>query len=229
MSDFTVVVPFGAGDTHRLRNLDVVRDWLDHHHPEWPLIVSSWDGSFAWSKGRVVELGVQNVTTEGLIVHDADVLVAPSALRAAALSVVSGCAWAMPHAWVYRLSRRGMMRRMTCRDVTIEPVGSIDLDRPAHHAPHGGGITVLTRAAWDVAPMDPRFVGWGGEDISWARALDTLVGEGCRGDAPMWHLWHPPDPTRGRGGRASRPNEVLASAYLDAYGDAELMRQVVHR
>lgn len=229
---YTIVVPYGYPDSPtRATARDVVVRHLEAHHPDWPVVLACATTE-PWSKGAAVDAAVRNCTsTEGLVIHDADVLVSPEALKSAALAVVAGRAWAMPHSVVYRLSRRGTMRFLhddLGHDVLDLP--HIHLERPPHPAPPGGGCTVLSRKAYDATGgIDPRFVGWGGEDISWARALDTLVGQGYRGTAPMWHLWHEPDVTRQRGGRALRGNERLASRYLDATGDPSAMMAVIAR
>jgi hypothetical protein len=87
---------------------------------------------------------------------------------------------------------------------------------------------VLSRAAYEESGgIDPRFSGFGGDDISWARALDTLVGPCVAGDAPMWHLFHPRS-FRRAGNRGSAENEALAARYGDAAGDVIAMRKLVN-
>ena len=232
MTDYTIIIPYGntaphAVDPSRETNLSVVVRHLRDHHPKWPILTGCDTFLDGWSKGAAVNRLVRRTSSQGLIVHDADVLVAPQALRSSALAVVAGAPWAMPHGTVYRLSRRGTMRFLQADLMDTAQAGA-HVERAPHPAPPGGGITVLSRAAYDLTGgIDPRFVGWGGEDISWARALDTLVGPGVRGDAPLWHLWHQPDPTRLRGGRAQRGNEILASRYLDAVGDIDAMMDVI--
>jgi hypothetical protein len=38
--------------------------------------------------------------------------------------------------------------------------------------------------------MDPRFRGWGSEDVSFMRALDTIYAQHELGDNDVVHLWH---------------------------------------
>jgi hypothetical protein len=222
---WTVVVPYaGQGDPAREHALRAVVGRLRRDHP-WPVLVEP--GTEPWSKGAVVDRAVCRTDTDGVIVHDADVLVAPEALERTVAGVTAGWAWGQPHTTVYRLSRRATARFTSTTPIDAPP-GAMDLERRAHPAPPGGGIVVVSRRVYDLTGgIDPRFEGWGGEDISWARALTTLGGPGMLGDAPLWHLWHRPQRSRLRGGRGSRDNERLASRYLDAVDDPTAMAGLV--
>lgn len=227
LTDFTVVTPYRFSSRGRDLAAGYVRQWYEEQHN---LRVFYGDCPGNWSKGQALDAAVAggNQRALGLIIADADVIVPPGALASACARVAAGAPWAMPHAMVHRLSRSSTSRLYSGRAACPPEPGSVHLERPAHHAPAGGGIVVVSRANYElVGGIDPRFVGWGGEDISFGRALDTICGPGERLDAPMWHLWHEPDPTRLRGARGSRHNEILASLYLDAVGDTDAMREVV--
>lgn len=228
VEDFTVVVPFAANDDpYREAALDFVVEWLRPHG--WPIVVEPGDPD-PWSKGATIARAMRRVSTPGLVLHDADVLVEHSAVTSCASAVVAGYAWAQPHDEVFRLSRRTTQLVLARQMRGPHPfLGIAALDRPRHLAARGGGIVVLSRDAYDlVGGIDPRFVGWGGEDISFARALDTLAGPSFRLRVPMWHLYHEPQ-TILPGRRASPESERLASQYLDAVGSEEQMRSVIER
>jgi hypothetical protein len=69
-----------------------------------------------------------------------------------------------------------------------------DLARRPYRGVEGGGISVLTRDLYAQVPLDPRYVGWGQDDESHGLALNTIAGRRWRGVAPLWHLWHDPQP-----------------------------------
>lgn len=227
VGDFVLVTPYRFTARGRNTAAGFMEAWYGEQHN---LRTFYGDCEGEWSKGAALDAALQNANplATGLIIADADVLVAPAALARACAEVEHGAPWAMPHSMVHRLSRASTMRIYAGRVVMPPEQGGIALERPPHHAPVGGGIVVVPRAHYElVRGIDPRFIGWGGEDISFGRALDTLCGPGFRGDAPMWHLWHEPDPTRLRGGRALRGNEELAAQYLAAWGDPDAMRAVL--
>lgn len=226
--DFTIVIPFrGANCPHRILALQHVLGWLQAQHG-WPVFVQVDDDEAAWCKGAVVQRALDQCgDAPGLIIHDADVLVAPGDLSRAVSAVCSGYAWAQPHSHVTRLTRRGTRLAMSGG---LAPVGTAPGGTYGrrHAAAAAGGIVVTTRASWELTGgIDRRFVGWGGEDISWARALDTLAGEGFRGDGEMWHLWHPEQPMPHGRRRGSPEVEELAGRYAEAEGDVALMTQLV--
>jgi hypothetical protein len=182
-------------------------------------------GDGAWSKGAAVDMLIRDTDADGLIVHDADVIVSDEALQRSMTAVEAGAAWSQPHGMVYRLSRRGTQLVYEGRLAEGRMPPRACCERHPHYGPHGGGIVVLTRAAYDTSGgIDPRFTVWGGEDEAWARALDTLVGPCVRFDAPMLHLWHPRMPRR-PGNRASEANEIIAARYAEAVGDPLAMRE----
>lgn len=226
-----LLVPFRFGDdTHRERAWAYVRGWYQQRHPGFRLIVGECRHGEPWSKGRALQRAFERIYSERVIVvADADVLVSPGVLEGCVQVVASGeRAWAQPHDTVYRLSRSAtvaLIRRGA--DAVIKPLGTPSLERRKHAAAHGGGILVTTVDAYaDVGGIDPRFVGWGGDDISFARALDTLVGPCARSAAPLWHLWHPRAERR-PGNRASEASEDLAARYLVASGNVDAMRKIV--
>lgn len=227
--NWTVIIPFGgppgAHDRPaRLLALDFTKRWYYERHGLSPLVVDCTPEPF--SKGAAIDLGVGLAGTDGLVIVDCDVIVDPLDLERAMVAVEGGAPWAMPHATVYRLNRTTTSAVLACPPERVVVPRRNQLDTLPHAAPPGGGIVVCSRDAYDASGgMDPRFDGWGGDDISWARALDTLAGEGVRLAGIMWHLWHPPQPRR-RGNRASPKNEALAALYAEAAGDVDAMRAI---
>lgn len=225
----SVVVPFTPGDESRNRNWAWIRARYQHLHPGWELIQAADPKPNAeWSKGRAVRSAVDQSTGDLLVVADADVFVTREALEQTVHLVATAAPWAMPHSVVYRLSDIETIN-ITSRAPNIEPrpLPAAMLERRRHPSVRGGGIVICTRDAFErVGGIDPRFTGWGGEDISFARALDALVGCPAQRRSPMWHLHHP-RMTRRPGNRGSPDNEALAGEYKDAAGNPVLMDRLV--
>lgn len=174
-----------------------------------------------WRKALAVADAAARADTELVVVADADVWCdgLPEAIRA----VEQGAGWAIPHMRVHRLTR----------DATDVVLNGGDIEGEVEQFPYrgteGGGIVVLPLATLRAIPLDPRFAGWGGEDLSWSCALSTLAGPPWRGDAPLWHLWHPPQPETDRFGRkfGSVDNTRLMKRYARCTGNPALMLPLV--
>ena len=193
---------------------------------DYKIVTADTERGSPWRKGVALAYareGAAIFDAELLIVHDADVLVSAEALAAAVSAVEAGAAWAMPHRLVHRLD-----------EATTDAIlggGNFPPTEPSYaRKPYtgfqGGGITVLRAETWDDCPVDHRFIGWGGEDEAWAWALGCLYGPPWRGDADLWHLWHPhPEPNARH---VSTPqSHVLWRAYRAQRNRPDLMRRTL--
>lgn len=146
-------------------------------------------------KAAAVADGLERATGDILIVADADVWV--DKLDEAVGVFQAGMAWVIPHRLVHRLNQEATERVLE----GAEPASAAQdggYDQQPYTGWAGGGVAVLRRVDYERAPMDPRFVGWGSEDASFALALDCVLGRHTRLDADLWHLWHPPQPRMNR-------------------------------
>ncbi len=213
-----VVVPFRSGGCpHRERAWRWIRERYGSIHPGWE-VVEAPTPEGPWCKAAAVNPVLEASNAEVVIVADADVFC--EGLERCVYAIVSGlAAWGMPHRKVLRLDDDGATAFMA----GAAPTGFAQ--RP-YEGVWGGGIVVGQRSALLEAPLDHRFTLWGQEDVSWALALDTLCGQGWRGDADLVHLFHPPQErlTRQKG---SREGWDLYLRYRKARRDPEAMRELL--
>lgn len=221
-----VAVVFPAGvhdDPHRAAAFEYVEAWYAEHFPRWPRAVGTC-GAGPWSKGNAVRDAIENLDAPAdvLVIADADSFVAdPATLAAAALEVVAGRQrWVTPHGYVYRLKPAETERVLAGAKPRIGAT-----IRAPYEGPVGGGITVVALDAYaEVGGIDPRFLGWGGEDLAFGWALETLCQPGMRMDAPLIHLWHPhPAPNL----RGSLLSEEIVARYQAARGLPRRMRWLI--
>lgn len=213
----SILVPYASGCSWRQRAWDYVRSQYESLHGDWELIEGTCVGE--WSKGAAVRNASEKATGDVLVIADADSYTDPDVLRHAVDIVET---WVIPHLMVYRL-----------RDRSTERVYAGETPRPGwtcrlpYVGPPGGGITVVTRDAYEtVRGIDDRYIGWGGEDLSFGWALETLVGPSTRLDAVLWHLWHPHPAPKLRG---SAESEALVAQYTAARYVPRLMRALIDR
>jgi hypothetical protein len=199
-----ILIPWRAGCTHREQALEQVGGWYRSHG--WNVVVGEHNNG-PWSKAAAVTAALAESTSDIVAIADADTICEGFELAVGA--VAAGAPWAIPHRMVHRLNESGD-----------------GLEEPAYLGYEGGGITVLPRTVYDQVPLDPRFLAWGSEDMSWAYALRTLAGEPWRGVADLTHLWHPPQDRIDRL-VGSTGNRLLWRRYCHAYRKPVLMRALL--
>lgn len=177
-----VIIPYAGNDPDRERALAWVTERCEYSY-------TVATGELPFNKARTFMPAVKRSSAEIIVMHDADVWT--PGLDQAIGAVNNGAAWAIPHWFVYRLTREGTLEFM-------EGERQGQLARPQYVGIAGGGIVVARRESMLDIPMDPRFESWGQEDESWAMALFCLLGDPWRGNAPLIHLWHPPEPRHGQ-------------------------------
>lgn len=212
----SILVPMGGPACEwRERAWSWVQRHYSENHGDWELVAGKCSEP-EWSKGAAVADAFSRSSGDVLVIADADSYTTPEAVRTAALTT----SWAVPHGRVYRLNQRA-----TELLYAGEPLRRGHTAREPYMGPAGGGILALTRAAYlEVGGVDERFRGWGGEDVSLAWALETLVGPYRRIGAPLHHLWHPhPAPNL----RGSPESEALVARYKAARRSPELMLALV--
>lgn len=219
-----VLIPAGvAADEWRARALDFVLAWWARHFPRLPVHLGDVSGE--WSKGAAIADALERAGpgADVLILADADsFLFRPADVTAALELADAGEPWIVPHRLVYRLRDRETTRLHDHPE--LEPrLGWTH--RPPYEGPAGGGMTIIRREAFElVHGIDPRYLGWGGEDVSFGWALETLAGPVHRLDAALVHLWHPhPAPTM----RGSPESEELVARYKAARGVPRRMLAVI--
>lgn len=217
-----LVVPFASTDPHRLRAWAWVRARYRSEQPDWQIVTGACEG--AWSKARAVGDALTRTNANTLIICDADVWVNETADYVS--RVESGeLEWAAPHGRIIRLNQEATER--VYRDGLPETMPNRrELTEQVYDGVVGGGIVIVPRDLYMRVPLDPRFVGWGGEDESWGRALLTMTKRRVRGRHPLWHLWHAPAERLNRK-IGSTENAALAERYRKAAGDQEATEQIL--
>ena len=180
--------------THRWWNVyDAITVAQDDWFPPWGFDPADPD-PHPWVKAHAVTPHARASTADVLVVADADVWVPGIGIKLAVQAVEKGAPWAIPHGLVHRLDQHATFR-------LLGDLGTL-IDGPWEERPYlgrvGGGVVVLPRQTYLDIPLDPRFEGWGHEDDAWAAALTMLAGKPWRGEANLYHLWHPAQPRDSR-------------------------------
>lgn len=199
----SVLIPFASEDPWRVDARDYVAAWYEALG--YDVIIGGCPDP--WRKAVAVAHAARNSTADVFVVADADCLCASTVGVAPAIAAVeTGAAWAVPHLMVHRLDQPATEAVYNGTD----PAATTSRTQRPYKGFAGGGLVAVSRDVWEQIPLDPRFVGWGGEDSSWAMALTTLAGPPVRYDADLFHLWHPPPERMSRrwGSPSSRTLEL---------------------
>jgi hypothetical protein len=231
MTAVSVLVPYrGDGGGPRDQGWAYVFRWWTERHPGYRIIVGTDSGEGPWCKATAVANAL-SLTDPGdiLVIADADVM--SDGVGDAVAAITTGpSTWAVPHTRVNRLTPDTTQALYRGATLPEQPPFRRHMpnERPRGSSPEvaetytgliGGGLVVLPRALYERVPLDPRFLGWGQEDISWGYALRVIAGEPWRSRESLWHLHHPPQDRPKRGtlaGAGSEDSMALFNRYLRA-------------
>lgn len=209
-SDVSVLVPVGGSDPHREIAWRYVQAWYSTHYPDVEIVCGVLPEGSPWCKAKAVARAAAQANGHVFVIADADCFA--SRLHEAVASLDNGYAWAMPHYTVHRLSKAATAQVYRGGDPSTFPRTMSWYAQLPYVGIPGGGITVMRRETYADVPLDPGFIGWGQEDEAWALALRSLHGRGWRPtrDAPLWHLWHPPQPRMSRATGSEQSRKLLS-------------------
>ncbi len=212
----TVLIPWRGGDPHR----EAAWEWVRERWSGLPYGLQLCEPPPGpWCKAAALMPAVSG-SEEVVVLADADVWC--DEVTAAVSAVEGGAEWAVPHKEVRRMTEKATSYLMAgC----LSPI-ALETDEDPYNGIPGGGIVVVRRDVLLEVPFDPRFLGWGGEDVSWRDAMLTLVGAPWRGRAPFFHLWHPPQPRLSRK-VGSRESAALRTRYVRANSHPKQMRALL--
>jgi hypothetical protein len=218
----SVLAPFTPGCPHREDAWAYVLGRYTAEHPDWEIVVGRSPGSL-YSRTAAILDAASRASGDVLVVADADVWCDPAEAATKAL----GSGWAIPHRLIHRLSPESTEQVYAGADWRTLPLSQDNAqDRRPYVGNEAGTLLVLTRSAFEAAPPDPRFAGWGQEDEAWALALRTLIGKAWRGTADLVHFWHPPQERLDRI-RGNQENQALLRRYRQAASRPSRMRPLV--
>lgn len=247
MTQISLLVPFRANigiSHHRIVMWRWLRHYWQHELPDAEIIMADSSGE-VFSKTAAVNIAARQATGRVFVILDADCYIPGSVIQYCADEIESAQArgnrlWYVPYRSLYRLTKRASERVLDSspHDPLRFPTPPDDHDVEStagsmHGKRFGALIQIMPRHAFEmVRGMDERFIGWGGEDISLVRALDTLYIPHKVTPNDVLHLWHAiqGDSHLDRlwpGQLSPRANDHLANRYNLATGDRVRMRNLI--
>lgn len=208
-----VVVPYRPDCPSRARAWDHIRK---RHENAGRTVHAAPGPDGPWCKAKAIHAAIHATTDDVVVISDADVWV-DNLEEAIALTDTAPAV--VPHHTVHRLTEDSTVEYLNGKTPTSFS------ERP-YKGRACGGVVVIRREVWTRTPMDPRFLGWGGEDDSWNLAITAVHGKPLRLDADLWHLWHPPQPRMSRG-VGNEANRDLCRRYIAAVRNPPAMASLI--
>lgn len=242
----SLLVPFRASASapHRQRLWDWLSRYWEYELPDAEIVIGECSRP-TYSKTEAINDAASKATGRIFVMLDSDAYLRGDQILHSARAIEEAGRrgqrrWFIPYRRLYRLTEAS-----TERVLTSDPKWPLrfpthpekaDIESPSsttYGHLYGAMAQIMSRAAFEtVGGMDTRFEGWGGEDVAFVRAVDTLWGKHKTVDSEIFHLWHP---TIGSNAQdkmwegQGRPgvNSRLAYRYHVAFGDIVRMRALV--
>ena len=241
----SVIIPFQSADPDRIRIFEWVYRYWKRALPDAEIIVAG-NSEIPFHKTQAVNEGVDRSCGDIIVIMDGDCYMDARTIEVLAQRIREARRegrhlWYIPYRRFYRLNK--FASELLLQSPPRHPLHISDpppADWVEHLETHSSGhywgalIQVMPREAFYAAGgMDLRFQGWGGEDVSFMHAVDTVWGRHKTFDGPVFHIWHPVIPGRWRytrqwpGQPTAEMNDQLSSRYVDALGDRARMQRLI--
>lgn len=229
----SVIVPFREepGTTRKASWQWLKKRWKALY-PDFQLVVGKDEG-MPYSKTTAVNEGYTRAKGEILVICDADSWVEPHFLFQGIDYASQHPVMVVPWTSSWRLRAEESKAIMALPPDTQNPltneVKNACTDFRPSPATAAMCIILQRKAFEDVGGMDPRFRGWGSEDVAFALACGTLLGQTKILSGEAWALWHSrPRTNNGKGfriwaGDSGGRNHLLGRKYRQAYRNPKAM------
>ncbi len=201
----SLLIPFSSTDKARKASFKWLLEYWKHELPDAEIIVGK-SKSKVFCKASALNDAFEKSTGKVIVVLDSDAYMDGAVLNRCADRIIEELnrghrIWYVPYRHLYRLTKKASKLILDSdpanpykfpshpTDDDIENTG--DSSKYGHR--YGAMCTIMPREAIEtLGCFDERFdKGWGGEDISLLRALDTLYGKHKTTNNYILHIWHP--------------------------------------
>lgn len=183
-----VVIPYGGRDRYRARSLNYVIDYHRSSH-RTPWIRVGRDSGADFNRSAAVNRAVAELpaSVDLLIINDADSFVTPDQLREAVALAREAPGLVRAYTRYRRLSRAAADRCRSWQQILLADDSDIEWQQSPAYA---HGVAAIQRACFEEAGgYDPKFTGWGYEDMAFELALDARWPD-RRVPGDLHHHWH---------------------------------------
>ncbi len=241
----SILIPFSSKDPERRKAFKWVIEYWKHELPDAEIVVGK-SRSKVFCKGEALNDAFRRSKGRVVVIMDADAYIYGNIINRCADRILEEQAhgnnlWYVPYRHLYRLTKE-----VTEQILHSDPQHPLRISSPppygytekhGHNSKYGhryGAMCMMfpREAIKTLGCFSEKFKGWGAEDITLLRALDTLWGKHKTTNNDILHLWHPfigPNyKTRIWAGQEhGGANDKLANKYNKATGHPSKMRRLV--
>jgi hypothetical protein len=223
-ADVSLIVPWRGGDPDRERIWAWCRRYWTSHYPEFELIECD-SGEEPFSRGNSRNQGVEQSHGKVLVIADADTLIAHVDEAVAIAGRGEWCIGYQPSQYL------ALTQEATDALLAKDPTGPLKEPTRAEcreTITSYAGVLAMSRPAFDrVGGYCTAFHGWGGEDVAFMFAMDTLWSPHVRASGWAIAPKHP-HPEEERFQSPYWPaNDALCKRFEAAYRNPSAMRHLV--
>lgn len=228
-----IILPYGGECPYRRRALTLWQHYWSENFPDYWFARAVQVGP-VWNMAEAVNTAIQaaapafsrnpepvrfrldgtTVTTRSgppdiLILAGADSFVPPSQLREAVRLAAETPGYVRAFTTYRRLTRDASLAAMTWPELLASDGVEWQSDTAA-----SPGVGAISREAWEkTGGYDPKFTGWGYEDMAWGLVHESMFGPWRSVPGTLTHHWHPTDTTD----QARQREAVNSHLYYDRY------------
>ncbi len=184
----SIIIPFNGEPSRKEAASFVIRYYCEAYEYE---VITCDSGEGLFSKAQAINNGAALATGDTLILADADTIITPEQLDKGINE-----SWCIPFNRCLNLQPEDT--ELVIRQNPLEvPFWAYTPRKVREKWTYAGGVNIVSREALDlVGGMDPRYLGWGGEDESFCRAVSTMHKPAVIIPGDVYHLHHETDPTQ---------------------------------
>lgn len=230
----TLIIPFRNSDRYRLANLLAVESFYYSQFPEWQVIIVEQDAKptlelnffagspkliFAFNAGLfnkswAINIAFKQSTEQVLLIGDADMVVAPTALKKSLDAVDQELDVVRPFRNLIDLDQKETQCFLDSGSIENSTKDSM-LDRNYANESlclAGGFFLIKNECFGKLKGFDERFEGWGGEDDAFSIIVQSVSNKtAILREGIAWHCWHPR--SKAQEGQAYKKNCLLLAEY----------------
>lgn len=224
LKEVSVLIPYKPDNGMRDQSFAWVKRFHEVVMPDVELCIGE-DQSSPFNRSAAINAAAKKSTRNVLVIADGDIIYDPQILIQAH-RLLDKHPWVIPYGKWWNISTSSTQILLNSNPKWPLPQDLEVKSRYKRFKPVSG-LIVLPRRNYDIVEgFDERFQGWGGEDLAFNVAMNTLCGKYKRiENNSIYHLWHPF--TGAKGNPFHKNNETLYKSYLRRKRNKQAMAKFV--